>query len=153
MSNLPILFNGLGAAGIALSVNRFALGCFFSISGYHKLFNRERHSTIQQTMVENHIPYPIQMSWIVPIFEFSCGLSLVAGLLSPLASVALIIIMCVAVCTDGRRRLHTYQPIDRADLLDDFLYLPEVLYLLGLLVVGLAGPGTVSIDYYIAGVL
>lgn len=147
------LFNGLGAAGVALSVNRLALGAFFSISGAHKLLSPSRHAAISATMRANNIPAPGVMEWVVPIFEFSCGLSLVAGLLSPLAAVALFAICLVATCTDGRRRVTSYRPIDRADKLDDYLYLPEVLYMIGLFLVVMAGPGTLSLDHFIARML
>jgi hypothetical protein len=44
-------------------------------------------------------------------------------------------------------------PIDRADYLDDVLYLPEVLYLVMLVVVLLAGPGPLRLDSIVLGAL
>jgi uncharacterized membrane protein YphA (DoxX/SURF4 family) len=40
---IDILFNGVGWIDIALTLNRIAVGAFFMLSGYHKLFNAERH--------------------------------------------------------------------------------------------------------------
>ena len=40
---IEILFSGLGWTDIALTLNRVAVGMFFMFSGYHKLFNTERH--------------------------------------------------------------------------------------------------------------
>jgi uncharacterized membrane protein YphA (DoxX/SURF4 family) len=37
------LFTGVGWTDLALTLNRIALGAFFMLSGYHKLFNAERH--------------------------------------------------------------------------------------------------------------
>lgn len=134
---------GLGATDLALTVNRLALGTFFSISGYHKLFNARRHATIAETMRTLHIPCPRFNSWFVPSIEFAGGLALLSGILAPLAAIGLLIICLVAVCTDGLGRIPAFQPIDKADYLDDLLYLPEVLYVLGLLIVIGAGPGIV----------
>ena len=58
-----------------------------------------------------------------------------------------------AVAIDGIKRIPAWQPIDRADWLGDFLYLPESLYCIGLAVVMLAGPGPWSIDAMIATLL
>jgi putative oxidoreductase len=143
---LHTAFTGLDIAPVALSVSRIALGSFFAISGFHKLFNRRRHEAILKTMVQDGIPKPKAFSWIVPAFEFNCGLSLIVGFLSPLAAFALFVICFVAICTDGMRRIPGLKPIDRFDWLDDFLYLPETLYLLGLFLVIAAGPGSLSID-------
>ena len=51
----------------------------------------------------------------------------------------------VATCVDGLNRIRSYQPIDKADWLDDVLYLPEVLYCLMALVIVLAGPGPLAL--------
>jgi uncharacterized membrane protein YphA (DoxX/SURF4 family) len=40
---MDILFNGVGWTDIALALNRIAVGVFFLLSGYHKLFNAQRH--------------------------------------------------------------------------------------------------------------
>ncbi len=74
------LSQGLGLADVALLVNRIALGFFFAVSGYHKLFVSARHMAL-----------------------------------------------------------------DKADWLDDVLYLPEVLYCFMALVIVLAGPGPLAL--------
>jgi len=135
------LQNGMGLADTGLAVNRIALGTFFTISGWHKLFNRERHKTVAETMRSLHIPFPNFNCWFVPAVEFAGGVALLTGILSPLAALGLFIICFVAVCTDGIRRIPSYRPIDKADWLDDLLYLPEMLYIFGLLIVMVAGPG------------
>ena len=37
---IDILFSGIGWTDIALTLNRIAVGMFFMLSGYHKLFTR-----------------------------------------------------------------------------------------------------------------
>jgi hypothetical protein len=46
----------------------------------------------------------------------------------------------------GRQRIRSYKPIDAADRIDDWLYLPETLYGFMLLVVVSAGAGPYSVD-------
>ena len=36
---MDLLFVGVGWTDIALTLNRIAVGAFFMLSGYHKLFN------------------------------------------------------------------------------------------------------------------
>lgn len=125
---------------VALTMNRIALGTFFAISGYHKLFNSQRHASVVATLKACNIPFIGFCQWFVPSVEFLGGLSLISGILSPLAAFGLIAICLVATITDGLSRIPGYQPIDKADWLDDLLYLPEVLYIVGLLVV-ISHPG------------
>jgi putative oxidoreductase len=128
-------------AYIALFLNRVALGLFFTFSGYHKLFNKERHATFVATLASCHVPLLGFNQWFVPSVEFMGGLALVSGVASPLACLGLICVCLVAVCTDGLKRVVSYVPIDRADYVDDVLYLPEVLYIIGLAIVLTIGPG------------
>lgn len=142
---LEALQHGLGVTDAGLIANRLALGTFFAISGYHKLFNAERHAAIVATMESNRIPLVRFNCWFVPLVEFFGGLALLSGLLAPLAATGLFIICLAATCTDGLARIPQFHPIDKADWLDDLLYLPEVLYMLGLAIVVIAGPGSVTL--------
>lgn len=126
---------------MALLVNRVGLGLFFAISGYHKLFNSNRHASLVATLKQCGVPAIGFCQWFVPSVEFLGGLSLISGLLSPFASMGLICVCLVAVLTDGLKRITSYAPIDRADYVDDVLYLPEFLYIIGLSVVLTLGPG------------
>ena len=79
--------------------------------------------------------------WWVPGTEFLGGLALLAGVLAPLAALALAFELLVAVWADGPKRIQSYRPIDTADWLDDLLYLPEMVGIVTLLVVVALGPG------------
>lgn len=136
-----LLFDGLGLVPLALAFNRIALGVFFVTSGYHKLFNRSRHRTIDATMVDDGIPFPHLFAWVVPVFEFVGGALLAVGIFAPAAAFSLFVICLVATCSDGLKRIPSYHPLDVADWVCDLLYLPEVLYCTMLAVVFLAGPG------------
>jgi putative oxidoreductase len=136
---------GEGPGSIMLLLNRLVLGLFFAISGFHKLFNADRHAQLVATLEASHIPWPSFNQWWVPSVEFLGGLALMFGILAPLASLALAIECVIAIGTDGWKRVGSYRPIDNADWVDDLLYLPETLYTVGLLVVATFGPGPLTI--------
>ena len=143
---LDVLFNGLHMGDVALLLNRVAVGAFFAISGYHKLFNAKRHASFVETLKECGVPCIAFNQWFVPIVEFLGGLAVTTGFLAPLAALGMFFIMVVAICTDGITRiLPGFQPIDAADYLDDVLYLPETSFAVMLLVVMLMGPGHYSL--------
>src|SRR5580698_2404210 len=148
-----ILFNGVGWIDIALILNRIAVGAFFMLSGYHKLFNAERHRTFADELKGLGVPALGFNQWWVPSVEFSAGAAVVVGLLAPLAALGLLVIILVAMATSGRQRIKLYKPIDRGDRIDDWLYLPETLYAFMLIVIISAGAGPYSLDALILGVM
>jgi len=148
---MQYLTGGADLTAIALFINRIALGAFFTISGFHKLFNRQRHAVFVRELVTDRVPRLGFNQWFVPSIEFFGGLALLTGMLAPLAALGLLVICLVAVHTSGKRRIISSMPIDRADYLDDALYLPEVLYLVMLVVVVLAGPGPLRLDSVVLG--
>lgn len=148
-----IITQGLQAPNAALALNRLALGVFFIISGYHKLFNASRHATLTRTLEDDGIHAVPVMQWLVPAVEFSGGFALVVGLLTVLAAFGLFVVCFGALARDAIKRISAWKPIDRADWLDDLLSLPEALYCIGLAVVMLAGPGPWTLDAKLASLL
>src|SRR6202451_858144 len=150
---MDLLFAGIGWTDIALTLNRIAVGTFFMVSGYHKLFNAERHRSVVDELKSLGVHAVGFNQWWVPLVEFTaCGAVLV-GLLAPLAALGLLVIIIVAIATSGRQRITLYKPIDRADRIDDWLYLPETLYAFMLIIVVSAGAGPYSIDALILGLM
>ncbi len=143
---IHILFNGVGWTGIALTLNRVAVGMFFMFSGYHKLFNAERHRQFADELRSLRVPAVGINQWRVPFIEFSAGAAVVIGLLAPLAALGLLVIILVANATSGRERIKAFKPIDKADRIDDWLYLPETLYAFMLIMVISSGAGPYSLD-------
>jgi putative oxidoreductase len=143
---LNLLFAGIGWTDVALTLDRVAIGAFFMLSGYHKLFNAERHRVIVDELKGLGVPAIGFNQWWVPLVEFSAGSAVLIGLLAPLAALGLLVIILVAIATSGHARMRMYKPIDEADRLDDFLYLPEVLYAFLLIMVISAGAGPYSVD-------
>ena len=83
----------------------------------------------------------------VATVEFACGASLALGSLTPLCAATLIGDMLVAIATN---RIHSIQASGVLAWIDDFLYLPEVLYVLILVWLIFSGPGRYSVDGLIA---
>ena len=141
-----IFFNGIGWADMALTLNRVAVGMFFMFSGYHKLFNVQRHRMLVEEMVALHVVAIRINQWWVPAVEFAAGSAVFIGLLTPLAALGLLVIVVVASATSGRLRVKDYEPIDRMDRIDNWLYLPEILYGFILIMFISSGAGPYSLD-------
>jgi putative oxidoreductase len=147
MENILTLFNnGLGVPEYAQFVLRVGTGSFFAISGYHKLFNKQRHESLVGTLEACGVSCIKVMQWFVPSVEFFGGAAVTVGFLAPLAAVGLMVICLVATCTDGLKRIKSWQPIDKADYVDDIEYLPEVIYMLMLTLLIAGGPGAFAIS-------
>jgi uncharacterized membrane protein YphA (DoxX/SURF4 family) len=150
---MDLLFNGVGWPDIALTLNRIAVGAFFMLSGYHKLFNAPRHREFVEELKALGVHAVGINQWWVPTVEFTAGMSVLIGFLAPLAALGLLAIILVAIATSGRQRIRLYKPIDEADRIDDWLYLPETLYAVMLIVVISAGAGPYSLDAAIRGLI
>jgi uncharacterized membrane protein YphA (DoxX/SURF4 family) len=147
------ILQGAQAPEAALTLNRVALGTFFAISGYHKLFNAARHATLTSTLQQDGVHAVPIMRWLLPCAEFSGGWALIIGFLSVIAAFGLIVISAGALAFDAVKRIRSWQPLDRADWIGDLLYVPEALYCIGLTVLILGGPGRWSLDALIAAFL
>lgn len=150
---MDLLFAGVGGSEVALTLSRIAVGAFFMLSGYHKLFNAERHRSIVDELKSLGVPALGFNQWWVPLVEFSAGGAVLIGLLAPLAALGLLVIILVAIATSGHQRLRLVKPIDEADRFDDFLYLPETLYAFMLILIVSAGAGPYSLDALILRLL
>jgi putative oxidoreductase len=133
----------------AILLVRVSVGLFFAISGANKLFAAGGMKTMHETLVAAKIPFPGQMAYFVSAVEFIGGFLLALGFLSSPACVALLIDMIVAILTSSLSSMP--KGLSPIKWLDDFLYLPEVLYALFLIWLTCSGPGKVSVDYWIAG--
>jgi uncharacterized membrane protein YphA (DoxX/SURF4 family) len=150
---IDILFSGIGWTDIALTLNRIAVGMFFMLSGYHKLFNPQRHRAFADELKGLGVHAIGLNQWWAPTVEFTAGAAVVIGLLAPLAALGLLVVILVAIVTSGPQRIGVYKPIDEADRIDDWLYLPEVLYAFMLIMVVSAGAGPYSLDALILGLI
>jgi putative oxidoreductase len=136
---------------VAILLARVSLGMFFAISGGNKLFVASRTRKMYETLAGAGIPFPHFMTYFVSSVEFISGCLLVIGFLSSLCCAALIIQMIVAITTVQLATIST--GLSFLDWLDDFLYLPETMYIIILIWLICSGPGRVSVDYWIARAL
>ena len=150
---MDLLFTGVGWTDIALTLNRIAVGGFFMLSGYHKLFNAERHHSFTDELKGLGVPAVGFNQWWVPLVEFTAGGGVLIGLLAPLGALGLLVIIFVAIATSGRQRIKLYKPIDEVDRVDDWLYLPETLYAFMLIIVVSTGAGPYSLDALILSLM
>lgn len=125
----------------AFALLRISVGAFFAISGFHKLVIPERHDSLVQTFKELKIPFIRFNEWFVPFVEFIAGVCFAVGLGHVISGLLLGAICLVATLTDGVKRIKAWKPIDKADCIDDILYLPEVLYGIIIISVIIGGPG------------
>ena len=133
----------------AILLIRVSIGLFFAISGANKLFVAGGTKLVYDTLVKAKVPFPRQTAYFVPAVEFVGGSLITLGFLSSVAGVALLIDMTVATLTSAVETLP--KGLSPLSWLDDFLYLPEVLYVLFFIWLICSGPGKFSVDYWLAG--
>src|SRR5262245_36659962 len=135
------------AEWMPMTAVRVLIGIFFCISGGTKLLVPAQFALMKQTMVQSHIPFLHANALFVSLVEFACGSSLALGLFTPVCALVLVAVMIVAIATN---RVHSIQASGVLAWLDDFLYLPEVLYVMILVWLIFSGPGRYSVDGLIA---
>lgn len=126
---------------------RVCLGVFFCISGGTKLFSAAAWQEMVRTLTASGLPYPEANAYFVSSVEFVGGGLLTVGLMTPLCAILLGGDMLVAILTN---RLQSVEGANVLAWVDNFLYLPEVLYALILGWLLFAGPGTPSADAILA---
>ena len=125
------------AEWVPITTVRVLIGIFFCISGGTKLLVPTQFSVMERTLAQSHIPFPHANAFLVSLVEIASGAGLVVGLLTPLCALVLVVDMIVAVATN---RIHSIQASGVLAWLDDFLYLPEVLYVIILVWLIFSGP-------------
>ena len=101
---------------------------------------------MRQTLIEAHVPFPGLNALFVSTVEFVSGTLLILGALTAVACVMLGGVMIVAIATTARRNIKATSPLG---WLSEFLYLPDVLYLVILIWLFFSGPGWLSVDHLI----
>jgi putative oxidoreductase len=131
------------AEWMPMTAARVLIGIFFCISGATKLLVPAQFNLMERTLAQSRIPFPHANALFVSLVEFACGAGLALGLLTPLCALVLVIDMIAAIATN---RIHSVHANGVLAWLDDFLYLPEVLYVIILVWLIFSGPGRYSID-------
>jgi putative oxidoreductase len=135
----------------AILLVRISIGLFFAISGANKLFVAGGTKPVYDTLVAGKVPFPHAMAYFVSGVEFVCGSLITVGLFSSPASAVLLIDMLVATLMTKLSAVP--KGLSPLNWVDDFLYFPEVLYVLFFIWMIGSGPGRFSVDYWLAGKL
>jgi putative oxidoreductase len=147
MSCLQILLSELHSwEWLGIFLARLAVGLLFFLSGRSKLFIPQRREQMRQQLIEAHVPFPDLNALFVSTVEFVCGALLIFGVLTPIACALLACVMITAIATTAIRDVKASSPLS---WLSEFLYLPEVLYLVILIWLFFSGPGWLSVDRWI----
>jgi putative oxidoreductase len=104
-----------------------------------------------ETLVETKVPFPRLMTYFVSGVELVGGSLLTVGLISGVACVALLVDMLIAILTTKLSAIP--KGLSPLNGLEEFLYLPEVLYALFFIWLICSGPGKFSVDYWLASEL
>ena len=122
-------------------VVRICVGVEFFESGRGKLFHRLDELT--EAFESWGIPFASVQAPFVAVVELVGGFCLIVGLATRISAALLVAVMAVAILTLMTNEGVTSLP---HDTLGDFLYLPELLFLLLFLWLVFSGAGAVSID-------
>jgi putative oxidoreductase len=145
------LLGNSGWEQYAILLVRVSIGLFFAISGANKLFRAGGTKPVYDTLVKAKVPFPRQTAYFVAGVEFVGGSLVAVGFLSSAASLVLLFDMIVAIPTEALSTLP--KGLSPLNWLDDFLYLPEALYVLFFVWLICSGPGKFSLDYWLVGKL
>jgi putative oxidoreductase len=135
----------------AILLVRVSIGLFFAISGANKLFIAGGTKPVYDTLIKAKVPFPKFTAYFVSGVEFVGGSLVTVGFLSSPASLVLLVDMIVATLTEAISTMP--KGLSPLSWLDDFLYLPEVLYILFFIWLLCSGPGKFSVDHWLAGKL
>lgn len=123
---------------------RLCLGTFFSISGAHKLFDRDVRAKFTGMFQRIGVP---RMAFPVALGELAGGLGIFTGTLTSIAATGLMMILGGAIYLDvWSADVVGKHPKDFSDWIAKALYCPEILMLFWLAAVILLGPGPYSVD-------
>ena len=137
---------------VALLLARLAIGFFFVMSGYNKLFV-QGIGHLREEFIGYGIPLPWLSSWIDALVQFIGGIAIMVGLgtrlWSLLVGCAMLVASVVVTIPDV---LHKDIPAAQHSLLfwGWFYYRPEPIYLTVFLLLIFIGPGKASLDQVIA---
>lgn len=129
-------------------ITRLAIGAFFAISGYHKLFDPVVSTRIQHLFNSLGVGH----LWvIVATGELLGGLGILTGTLTPVACAGMIVILIGAIYLDvWKTDVVGKNPRDICDWIAKTIYCSEVLLIIILIDIAVS-PAVFGVDTIVAG--
>jgi uncharacterized membrane protein YphA (DoxX/SURF4 family) len=159
-----LLVHGLGYGDIIQLIARLLLGVFFVLARFRFFYdptppdggrswmNPWRHAHLAAKM--EHCGFktrPLFFAWFAAVVEVSAGFGVLFGFLAPLSAIGLLVITSIGTRCTARDKILKQQPIDTIQCCEDYLWLPEPLYIGLALIVILGGAGPYSLDALLWG--
>lgn len=134
----------MNSIDVGLGVLHVATGVFFTTTGSRKCFMPDVRSKVRGLFDRYRVPKPAQ--WAVMGGELAGGLGLLAGCLTHLAALGLLVIMAGAYRLDTWPSVKAKQTGSRSQLVSNSLCTPEAQLIVILAAILFAGAGAFSID-------
>jgi uncharacterized membrane protein YphA (DoxX/SURF4 family) len=144
------------ALDVVALADRVALGGFFILARFRWVydpsrpqdawFNTERHKHLVWKLCTCHYPANPQLAAFVAMTELAAGAGVLFGLLTNLAALGLLGTLVFATACTARAKVLEQGPVDVLDVVCDYLWRVEGLYILLAASVFLMGGGAYSLD-------
>ncbi len=121
----------------ALLALRISLAAMFYMHGLPKVRNSEK--------IAAHVSMPAQKIWITGVLELAGAASLLVGLLTQLGALAIIIVMAGGIYYKTQK---WHVPFSSSEKIG---WEMDLVILCAALVLGILGPGTLSLDWMMLG--
>lgn len=149
------------SADLASLVLREILGVFFILARFRwfydpakekgtRWFNVIRRKSLRDKL--NHCGHG-DTAWLpafVATVECLAALGVIAGLLTGLSALGLLIICVIGTKCTWRDKTMRQNPVDKIDIWSCYLWTPEPVYVSVALALFLLGPGVYSLDYLVS---
>jgi uncharacterized membrane protein YphA (DoxX/SURF4 family) len=152
------LLGGLGGVDLASLIARGTLGLFFVLARFRsfydpskppgcRVFNTDRFGSLQRKLCSCGFSSRLLFwTWVTALVEVAGGLALMAGLLTTMAALGLLILTVRASMCTAWAKISEQNPVDSIDCVACYLWRVEGVYIALALLIMLLGPGNYSLD-------
>lgn len=161
MSLAGHVLTGIGSASAASLLARLTLGAFYVLARFRSFYdpskpagcrvlNGARFASLQRKLCScgfrGHLT---AWTWTAAIVEVGGGLALIAGLMTTVAALGLLILTLRATMCTAWIKIAEQNPVDSLDCVACYLWRVEGVYIALAALILLLGPGAFSADAYL----